>query len=127
MKTEMERLVEQDNVRATVTYGAKGPAPEGMADMHHWTVTLRRKGRQLTVQYHTGYGLTEDPTAADVLSSLVLDVEAGEQDFESFCAGFGYGVDSRQVYATWQSCVKWAPRVRRFLGDAFDDYARAEH
>jgi hypothetical protein len=68
-----------------------------------------------------------EPTAADVLSSLLIDASAGAQSFDDHCAEFGISRDSRAEYATWKACAKTAPKVRRFLGEHFDRAASAEH
>jgi hypothetical protein len=44
------------------------------------------------------------PTVRGVLSSLLLDVRAGEMSFEEFCSDFGYDTDSRKAHKTWEAC-----------------------
>lgn len=124
--TSMTSLVTRDRVRADVTYGTHAP-DWGDSSGHSWRVTLRRSRRQLTVDFYMGPACCEDPTAADVLDCLVSDVRYGEVSFEEFCSDLGYEEDSRRAYATWEKCRELAPRVRRFLGDAFEEYADAEH
>lgn len=124
--TSLTSLVDRDRVRASLTYGTS--VPDGWdPHSHPWRVTLRRNGRQLTVDFYTGPACYDDPTAADVLNCLVSDVQYGEVSFEEFCSDLGYEEDSRKAYAVWEKCRKLAPRVRRFLGGAFDEYADAEH
>lgn len=124
--TSLKSLVRRDGVRAEATYGAKGPIPDGRTDMNPWRVTLRRKGRRLTVDFFTGPAITDDPDAEGVLDCLLSDLSAGEQSFEEFCSEFGYEEDSRSAYDIWERCGAMAPRVRRFLGDALEEYLRAE-
>jgi hypothetical protein len=124
--TTLKDLIARDNVREDVRYGTDGPIPENFAGFSPWTVTLRRKRRQLTVPFYTGPAITEDPTAHGVLDCLLSDASAGEQTFEDFADEFGYDQDSRKAYATWESCVKMAERVRTFLGDAFEEYLYSE-
>lgn len=124
--TSLTSLVRRDRVRADVTYGTS--VPDGwQPGTHPWRVTLRRNGRQLTVDFYTGPAITEEPSAADVLYCLISDVQAGEMTFEEFCEELGYDEDSRKAYAVWEKCVALASRVRRFLGGAFGEYADAEH
>lgn len=84
-----------------------------------WSVTLRFKGRRLTVPFYTG-SLAGEPDAAGVLDCLISDTYAGEQDFDEFCAEYGYDTDSRKAEATWHACRREGHKVRRFLGDDFD-------
>lgn len=93
----------------------------------HWVVTLRMGRRSIRTPYHMGSALTGEPTADDVLSSLLIDASAGAQSFDDHCAEFGISRDSRAEYATWKGCRAMAPRVLRFLGDAFDRALAAEH
>lgn len=114
------------NISATVTYG--GTVPEGWTPgTNPWKVTLRKGRKRLTVPFFTGPGCSGEPTAADVLSCIVSDVNAGEQTFKGFCSDFGYDADSRKAEQTYKACAKIAPKVRAFLGDDFDKVQEAEH
>jgi len=97
--------------------------------MHHWRVTLRFEGRRTTVDFWQGLGHSAEPTAADVLSSLVLDASSYENagSFEAFVADLGYDEDSRAAERVYKACGKMAPRVRKLLGEHFDAFAGAEH
>lgn len=106
----------------------------GMADMRdarHWRVKLYRrvdgKDRQLTCYFSQGSGHTKEPTAADVLSCIASDAQAGYWTFKDFCAEFGYDTDSRKAEATWKACAKMTSKVRQFLGTDFDRVLNAEH
>lgn len=125
MTSNLDRLCEaRGGVRADFVYGAarKPAAWDGAA--HNWRVTLRHKGRRLTVDFYGGAAVT-NPSAADVLSGLILDASVPDS-FAEFCAEFGYDEDSRAAEATWRACVAMGPRVRRLLGDDFEAFARAE-
>lgn len=124
--TTLKGLITRDKVRADVTYGTDKPVPRAFADSNPWTVTLHRKRRKLTVPFFTGPAITEDPTAHDVLDCLLSDASAGEQTFEDFASEFGYDEDSRSALETWRACSRMASKLRRFLGDAFVDYAYSE-
>lgn len=127
MKTvKLSTLCETLKITSKAVYG--GEVPEGWTPgTHPYKVTLRFEGRRLTVPFFMGPAHTKEPTAADVLSSITSDARAGEQSFEDFCGDFGYDTDSRKARATWKACEKMAPRVRKFLGDRFDEVANAEH
>lgn len=126
--TTLTSLIERDSVRAEVRYGSNEPTPDGFVEFNPWTVTLRRKRRQLSVPFYTGPAITEDPDVHNVLDCILSDALAGEQDFEDFARDYGYDEDSRRAYTTWEACGKMAERVRRFLVDAdtFEEYAYAD-
>jgi hypothetical protein len=48
------------------------------------------------------------PTAASVLSSLLLDASTTEQSFEEWASAFGYSDDSIEARKTYDACVKTA-------------------
>jgi len=125
MRSDLDRLCYTLGITADSQYG--GEAPEHFAGSNPWRVTLRFEGRRLTVPFYTGSAITRDPGAADVLSCIVSDARCGEESFESFCSDLGYDVDSRKAEQTWRACCKMGPKVRRFLGAAFDDVANAKH
>jgi hypothetical protein len=117
-------------------------------NMFHWTVTLRRDGRQpLTtcylmcaahcrkVKHHQyaaddtaevvdgNYVIPNRPVLRDVLESLQLDARAGEHMlFEDFCDEFGYDSDSRSAHKIWRDCQETRGRLQRLLGADFDAF-----
>lgn len=118
--TELERLCRRDRVRIDARYGeAQTEGWDGAA--HNWRVTIKRKGRQLTVDFFAGSACGE-PTAADVLYCLCSDVSIHEND------EYGdLGMDASQAIATYKAMEVQTPKTRAFLADAFDEYASAEH
>jgi hypothetical protein len=56
------------------------------------------------------------PTAADVLSCVILDSEAIEQSFEDWASDFGYDTDSRKAERIYHECVAQARDAQRVLG-----------
>ena len=102
-----------------------------MSDMpagsYHYKVTLRFRRRTLTTYFSCGPAIDHEPTAADVLSCLCSDANAGAQDFDGFCSDFGYDTDSRKAEKAWRACQKMADRLPVFLGDDFDEFCNAEH
>lgn len=132
--TELRKLCAKLKIVAAVKYGNNVRHEEGddwRRTAHPWTVTLRRRDgdqrRTLTVPFWTGSAWTEEPDAADVLSALASDARSGDMTFGEFCSEFGYDEDSRKAESTWRACKALAPRVRRFLGDAFEAVSGAEH
>ena len=130
--SNLQDLCDAKGLKASVKYGGKTrvsdlPHDDWRYTARHWTVTLKYQGRQMSVEFWQGSAHTKEPTAADALSSIILDANCGEQTFEDFCSEFGYDSDSRKAEKTWKACAKTAPKVRRLLGDDFDLFAQAEH
>ncbi len=126
MTSQLERECDKaPRVTAEFAYGqAKGNGWDHAA--HNWRVTLRHEGRRLSVDFFGGEAVT-NPTAADVLSSLMLDASIGEESFQDFCDDLGYDEDSRKAELTWKACAMQAPKVRRLLGSSWERFARCEH
>jgi hypothetical protein len=113
-------------IRIESQYGGV-EVPDGFAPgTHPYRVTLTYRRHRLTVPFFMGPALCEEPTADGVLDCLLSDASAGEQTFEEFCSDFGYDSDSRKAEATYRACAAMAPRLRRFLGDDFEAFQRAE-
>lgn len=128
-KSELALLCEKLKITAKVKSGNNvkvNTKDDWRRAKNAWTVTLQYDGRKMTVPFFTGT-LAGEPTAADVVSCLCTDASCGEQSFEDFCSDFGYDEDSRSAEATWKACAKTAPRIRRLLGDRFEDVAGASH
>lgn len=132
MPSDLEILCRKHRISARATYGNSAACPDDWSPPPTpWTVRLTRRDgstrRTLTVPFWTGPASTKEPSAADVLSCLISDATFGEQSFENFCHELGYDTDSRRAEVTYNQCRRLAPKVRRFLGDLFDDFASAQH
>jgi len=124
MTSDLERLCETKNVRIDARYGAAKKSVDWAA--HSWRVTLRLGRRSLSCDFFGGAAVGE-PSAADVISSLLLDGSSGEESFSDFCANLAYDEDSRKAHEMWRSCRSMAPKIRKFLGDDYDAFLHAEH
>lgn len=91
-----------------------------------WKVTLQYKKRKLTTPFHTGSKIKE-PTADGVLYCLISDVQSVEQSsgFEDWATSLGFDTDSRKAEKIYNQCCDFVPKVRQFLGDDFDSFAKA--
>ena len=70
-----------------------------------------------------GYGHNGDePTAEDVMECLLSDAQAENDDFEGWASDLGYDTDSRQAEKTYKACVDIAHRLRKLLGDDYDQF-----
>lgn len=132
--TPLEKACQARGIRLVgYQYGNKThdslPADDWRRQANPWRITLGIKGtrRTMTVNYWTGSAITTDPTAADVLSSMLSDGSAEGQSFEEWADDFGYDVDSVTVRKIYNACIANARKLHRFLGDAFDELAGLEH
>jgi hypothetical protein len=58
----------------------------------------------------------EPPTAAEVLDSLASDASGADQNFEDWCADFGYDTDSRKAERTYNAVREQTFSLRKLLG-----------
>jgi hypothetical protein len=124
---QLTDLAERKGLRAAATMIDKTPPDCFSSGASSWRVRLSYQGRALRVNFYTGSGITHYPTAADVVSCLISDADAGSESFKEFCSSFGYDTDSRKAERCWRACRKMSPKVRKLLGDDFEEFARAEH
>ena len=125
--SELSSLCEKVGIHAEVKYGA--PANPEFSESNPWTVTLRYGKRRLTTPFYTGYAISREPTAADVLLCIVSDATRVEDasDFQEWARDLGYRGDLRRAEKIWKACIRLVPKLRRFLGDQFDAFANAQH
>lgn len=82
------------------------------------------------VEWEQRYLKPVAPCAADVLHYLLLDANGADQNFNDWCADFGYGPDSRKALALYDECSKVLADVRAFftaaerekLAELLEDY-----
>lgn len=117
-------------VRIESTYGAiKKPwdeLDEWQRNAHPYRVTLRYKGRQMSLDFFMGQAHTDEPDAEGVLDCLLSDCSALDQSFEDWCGDFGYDTDSRKAEATYKACADLGKKVKRLLGDDFETFLYAD-
>lgn len=90
---------------------------------HAYVVRLSRGDRSMEVPWRAGIGITDDPTAADVLEALLSDaasIENARGDFEEWAPELGFDPDSRRAEAIFQRATKQTDELRELLGDDFD-------
>lgn len=122
--TTLKQLIEEKKVRATVEYGA--PEHPEFRESNPWTVTLKYQNRQMTVPFYTGYGITHDPEAHDVLESLLSDSDVEQYDFEEWASSLGYDPDSRRAERIYNQALQYTKKLHRLLGDDFDLFLYAD-
>jgi hypothetical protein len=118
---------ERPRVTATAEWANDNP---NMTDMprgsSHWRVTLRYRGRRMTVPFSQGPAICAEPTAADVLGCLLTDSNGAEQTFEDWCAEYGYDTDSRKAERTWRAVVRQSAKLQRLLREDYARFSQAE-
>ena len=135
MKSELDRFCEANNITCESVYGGnKGPMPDGyMLGTHPYCVTLRRRNgdtrRQLSVDFFMGPAHCSEPTAADVMSCLLMDVSTMDSTdgFEDWAGALGYDMDSRKAERIYRACAELAPRVGRFMGNLLVSAMEMQH
>jgi hypothetical protein len=125
----LQTVIEKYNVRSEITMTNELP-PEDMGmprGSNAWRVVLKMGRRQLTTPFYTGPALGE-PSTADVLGCLLSDASGFESSrtFEEWCSDYGYDTDSRRAERTYKAIEAQSVKLRRFLGDRFEEFARAE-
>lgn len=73
---------------------------------NQYKVTLKNNSKQFTIDYYMGLAHKEAPKLSDVLYSLIMDSDALNMDFESWCDMLGYNVDSRKDLKIYNLCIK---------------------
>ena len=112
--------LERRGLHMSMVFGARHDEhfPDGLP----WTCTLRYQRRRITIAYYTHPGLEYEPTAAEVLASLLKDASTYEHapGFIEFCTAVGYERDRRRSEWTYVACRDAAARLHHLLAG---DYA----
>jgi hypothetical protein len=123
--TLAERAAE-DGITLTlaVDYDLTGERDKFLPRGHHYIATLTREDRTLTTQYSTGSGWTREPTADDVLESLLSDASLVEStnSSEEWADDLGYDTDSRSAERAYTACRGIRDDLMTFLGERYEAY-----
>lgn len=117
MESSLERACIAHGITATVKR-SNAQAPTGWAyGTKVWDVTLKLGKSRLTTRFHTGPGLKDRPTAADVLSCLLSDASSYRNagHFGEWANDMGYDDDSRKAEAIYKACGKAADDLDTFF------------
>jgi hypothetical protein len=124
----LSELVEQYGITFKATFKGESEAEPDSSGRrwrrNDYSVTLKMGQKTLRTKFFTGFA-HKSPTAVDVLYCLISDAQVGVDTFEDFCSNFGFDTDSRKDHAIWQKCRKMAPKVRKFLGEHFEEFEAA--
>lgn len=114
-----------------VTFEEMGDTPDGWLEgtrNFEATVGFEVGGKRWAekFEYHQGPGITREPDAASLLSSLALDANLGDQTFADFCADLGYDEDSRKAFASWEACRASMEKLRAVFGSRFEEFVSTD-
>ena len=125
---EMERTMttkgfaSKHGIKSVSEWADSNPNMAENWEANHYKVTLRAKGKQLTTYFSKGFGLSGEPTAAEVLDCLASDAAGYEnaRDFEDWASDYGYDTDSRKAEKLYRVIGKQAEKLKKFLGDNYE-------
>jgi hypothetical protein len=119
----IEQRVQAWNIRAEVRWVDSNPLMTDMpAGSRHYRVTLRHRGKQMTVPFSQGPAIEREPTAAEVLECLATDAATldNSSGFREWCNECGYShfdITREKVQKIWQACLKQRGQLMTLLGD----------
>jgi hypothetical protein len=119
------------DVAITCQHGTRLPLAKQDAwqrSANGYTCALEFQKRRMTVDFWMGTGLRKEPTASEVLSSLVSDSLSVENSgsFENWCGDLGLDSDSRKAEKTYRAVLSLSQKLAKFLGPAYEDFLSAE-
>lgn len=102
-----------------------GPNPDRDADgweHYAYKVRLHFDGRTLDSPWRQGTGITEDPSAEEVLDSMLMDAGGFDNSdgFEEWAGEYGYDTDSRKAESTYRITGDQTRRLADLLGPLYD-------
>ena len=101
-------------------FGSKKPVPRDQYKIAP-NGTAWRNGSGSALEFRPS-----TPTVKDVLSSLIMDAEAGDYSHHDFCMVFGYEEDSISALEIYNACVAMAPKVWELLRATHVDIEQAK-
>ena len=115
----VKQFCNKHKIKARADWADANPHMADSQNMNHFKVTLRHDGRQMTLYFSQGYGISGEPTAADVLNCLASDSSSVEnaRSFEDWASDLGFDPDSRKAEKIFKVCEKQAERLKKFLGE----------
>jgi hypothetical protein len=126
---KIKTFIIENNIGIDVEYADDNPNfIDTKTRMNHYKTVLKMGKKQMTVPFSMGIGLTHEPTAYDILTCLQLDVWSvtNNGSFEDFCSEFGYDTDSRKAEKTYNIILKQSEKLKKFLGEKFDQFMECE-
>lgn len=121
MLKSLRDRIEEDGIRATVTYvdSVRGEWNYDVWSVQFRWINLLKKQRRMTVPYMTGIDLSEsDVTAESVLSTLIYDTVGYDNagGFPDWCDEYGFDSGSIKSRKTYNDVKRGADKLYTFLG-----------
>ncbi|MCD7896389.1 MAG: hypothetical protein LUG50_06895 [Planctomycetaceae bacterium] len=109
-------------MRLSVRYKGREYAFDYWMGIAHLDVANGRPNRENTVTLR----LKPDAiTPGSLMFSLLIDHYSADDDFEEFCAEYGYDTDSRRAERIYRAVQEQARQMRRLLGDDLHAFLEA--
>ena len=140
--TTLETLDQIESLPVQVTYVGKvfrSDWGKDGAEVDQWRVKITGPAGFHCLDYFTGMGLRaktysgfgrkydamrkkhyddkpQKPKVADVMHSLIMDASAADQNFNEWCANYGYSDDSIKAMNIYKQCLETAQALHKHLG-----------
>ncbi len=107
-----------------------GRTKRGDCDCFQWNCTVQTAVGFWNFPYYCGLGHVTKPkhrfgetrptkpSNDDILSSLILDASAADENFHDWCANYGESDDSIKALNTYKACLETATFLRKHFGAA---------
>jgi hypothetical protein len=133
-RPKLSELIARDQIALTCEYLGQSEDDERVNGRpiyrDDWKTTLHLQRRRMTVQFHMGLGHKgKEPEVTDVLGCMVMDAQSIEDtdSFEDWADELGYDPDSRKAERIYKATQTEANKLRRLLGDLYQEYLDAEN
>lgn len=91
--------------------------------VNFYKATLKNNGKQFTLDYYMGLGISRPPSVSDVLYSLIMDSDALNMSLSEFCNEFGYDEYTAQGKKIYNLCLKNGKRLKAlFSSDELENF-----
>lgn len=122
----IQEFLEKNPVKIDTEWADSNPNMD-CHDMNHYKVKLKHKGRQMSLFFSQGYGISGAPTVETVLECLSSDSSMLDYGFEEWADNLGWDSDSRKAEKTYKLCQRQAKKLENMLGaPAFQDLLEVE-
>ena len=119
----IKNFIEENKIKMTCEYADHNPNMDDKNwQANHYKITLKTNGKQFTLYFSQGIGITGEPKIESVLDCLASDAAGYENasDFEDWANEYGYDTDSRKAEKTYNLIGKQADKLKNLLGE--DNY-----
>ena len=119
-------FIKDNNILISSELIAENPNNKDWVDANHYKVKLKNGSKSMSLYFSQGLGITHEPDAPSVLNCLRSDAICDDLSFDDFCDRFGYDSDLIRANKIYKACLKNTAKLKRFLGNKFDDLLNCE-